>query len=49
MLLGLAFNIAYKIHFFLGKNFGGTRHPCEKNDPTLDHSGGGCTVTPAGP
>ena len=26
---------------FLGKNFGGTRHPCEKNEPTLDHSGGG--------
>ena len=25
---------------FLGKIFGGTRHPCEKNDPTLDHSGG---------
>ena len=35
------FNIAYKIHFFLGKNFGGTRHPYEKNEPTLDHSGGG--------
>ena len=27
--------------FFLGKNVGGTRHPCEKNEPTLDHSGGG--------
>ena len=27
--------------FFLEKNFGGTRHPCEKNEPTLDHSGGG--------
>ena len=27
--------------FFLGKNFGDTRHPCEKNEPTLDHSGGG--------
>ena len=37
--------------FFLGKHFGGTRHPCEKNEPTLDHSGGGgggCTVRPAG-
>ena len=34
---------------FLGKKFGGTRHPCDKNDPTLDHSGGGgCTVMPAG-
>ena len=22
---------------FLGKNFGGTRNPCEKNKPTLDH------------
>ena len=35
--------------FFEGKNFGGTRHPCEKNEPTLDQSGGGgCTVRPAG-
>ena len=25
--------------FFLGKNIGGTRHPCKKNEPTLDHSG----------
>ena len=25
---------------FLGKNVGGTRHPCEKNEPTLDDSGG---------
>ena len=33
---------------FLGKNFGGTRHPCEKNEPTLRHygGGGGCTVRP---
>ena len=23
---------------FLGKNFGGTRHPYGKNEPTLDHS-----------
>ena len=27
--------------FFLGKNFGDTRHPYEKNEPPLDHSGGG--------
>ena len=27
--------------FFLGKIFGDTRHPYEKNEPTLDHSGGG--------
>ena len=35
---------------FWGKNFGDTRHPYEKNEPTLDHSGGGggCTVRPAG-
>ena len=26
--------------FFLGKNFGDTRHPYEKNEPALDHSGG---------
>ena len=26
---------------FLRKKFGGTIHPCEKNEPTLDHSGGG--------
>ena len=26
---------------FLGENFGGTRHPYEKNEPILDHSGGG--------
>ena len=35
--------------FFGGKNFGDTRHPYEKNEPTLDHSGGGgCMVRPAG-
>ena len=34
--------------FFLGKNFGDPRHPYEKNEPTLDHSGGGCTVRSAG-
>ena len=45
--IALTFNIAYKIHFFLGKNYGGTRHPYEKNEPTLDHSGG-CTVRTAG-
>ena len=35
---------------FWGKNFGDTRHPYDKNEPTLDHSGGGggCTVRPAG-
>ena len=27
--------------FFLGKYFGDTRHPYEKNEPTLDYSGGG--------
>ena len=38
-----------KSTFFLRKNFGDTRHPYEKNEPTLDHSGGGgCTVRPAG-
>ena len=26
---------------FSGKNFRDTRHQCEKNEPTLDHSGGG--------
>ena len=26
--------------FFLGKSFGHTRHPYEKNEPTLDHFGG---------
>ena len=30
-----------KSTFFLGKNFGDTRHPYEKNEPTLDHFGGG--------
>ena len=34
--------------FLGGKNFGDTRHPYEKNEPTLDHLGGGCTVRPAG-
>ena len=27
--------------FHWGKNFGGTRHLCEKNEPTLDRFGGG--------
>ena len=27
--------------FFEEKIFGDTRHPYEKNEPTLDHSGGG--------
>ena len=26
-----------KSTFFLEKNFGDTRHPYEKNEPTLDH------------
>ena len=26
---------------FLGKKIVDTRHPCEKNETTLDHSGGG--------
>ena len=30
-----------KSPFFLGKNFGDTRHTYEKNEHTLDHSGGG--------
>ena len=31
------------------EDFGDTRHPCKKNEPTLDYSGGGgCTVRPAG-
>ena len=30
-----------KSTFFFVKNFGDTRHPYEKNEPTLDHSGGG--------
>ena len=34
--------------FLWGKNFGGTRHLCEKNEPTLDRFGGGCTVRSAG-
>ena len=30
-----------KSTFSLGKKFGGTRHLCEKNEPTLDCFGGG--------
>ena len=38
----LSLNISYKILFFFGgKNFGSTRHLCEKNEPTLDRFGGG--------
>ena len=35
-----AFQCEYLLQnpLFLGKNFGGTRHACEKNEPTLDHS-----------
>ena len=38
-----AFQYEYLLQnsLFLGKNFGDTRHPCEKNEPTLDHSRGG--------
>ena len=44
-----AFQCEYLLQdpLFLGKKFGGTRYPCEKNEPTLDYSGGGCTVRPA--
>ena len=44
-----AFQCEYPLQnpLFLGKKFGDTRHPYEKNEPTLDHSGGGCTVRPA--
>ena len=37
--------------FFVGKIFGGTRHLCEKNKPTLNRyggGGGGCMVNAAG-
>ena len=37
----LSLNISYKIHFFFGEKFCDTRHLCEKNEPTLDHFGGG--------
>ena len=46
-----AFQCQYLLEnpLFLGKHFDGSRHPCEKNEPTLDHSGReGCTVKPAG-
>ena len=36
-----------KIYFLLGKHFGGTRHPCRKNERTLDRFfewGGGVHV-----
>ena len=36
-------NISYNPTFSLGKKFGrrNARHLCEKDEPTLDHSGGG--------
>ena len=36
--------------FFLGKNFGDTRHPYKKINPPsiIFFLGGGCTVRPAG-
>ena len=39
----MGFNYKYRLQspLFLGKNIGGTRHPCEKDEPTLDHSGVG--------
>ena len=46
-----AFQCEYLLQnpLFFRKNFCDTRHPCKKNEPTLDHSGvGGCTVRPAG-
>ena len=47
-----AFQCEYLLQnsLFLGKNLGSTRHPCQENEPTLDHSGGvgWCTVRPAG-
>ena len=38
-----AFQCEYLLQdpLFLGTNFRGTRHPCEKNKPTLDHFGAG--------
>ena len=37
-----AFQCEYLLQnpLFLGKNFGGIRHPFEKNESTLDYSGG---------
>ena len=46
-----AFQCKYLLQnpLFLGKNFGGTRHPCEKNKAaSIILGGGGCTVRPAG-
>ena len=48
-----AFQCEYLLQnpLFFIKKIGGTRHPCEKNEPTLDHSGGGggwCTVRSTG-
>ena len=31
-----------------GKEIGGTRYLCDKNEPALDRFSGGCTVSPAG-
>ena len=38
-----AFQCEYLLQnpLFLGTNFGYTRHPCGKNEPTLDHFVGG--------
>ena len=37
----LSFNIVYKIHLFLRKNFGGTRQPRKKMNPPSIILGGG--------
>ena len=40
-----AFQCEYLLqNLFFRKKFGDTRHPYEKNEPTLEHSVGGCTV-----
>ena len=38
-----AFQCEYLLQnpLFFGKKIYHTRHPCEKNEPTLDYSGGG--------
>ena len=45
-----AFQCEYLLQnpLFLGQNFGDTRHPYEKNEPTHEIRGGGCMVRPAG-
>ena len=47
-----AFQCEYLLQnpLFLGKNFGNTRHPCDKMNPPsiILGGGGGCKVKPAG-